>query len=169
MLGALIKWGVFALVSIGILTLVAGQLGLFRRSVPSDLGPTNGKLKPPSTTKNSVSSQAAFYPDHPMRAYAEVAPFKYSRDGAAALAKLRAIVESMDGAKIVRPEPLYLHVEFTSKWFKFVDDVEFLVDEEASVIHVRSAARVGREDFGVNRARVEAMRARFSQRQTGAR
>jgi len=164
MLMAVLKWAGLGLGAAGILVLLAGQLGLFRGSVPSDLGAKNGRLKPPSATENSVSSQAGLYPDHPMRAHAEIAPFNYSGDGAAALAKLRAEISSMDRAKIVRPEALYLHVEFTSKWFKFVDDAEFLVDENASVIHVRSAARVGRNDFDVNRRRVEAIRARFGQR-----
>jgi uncharacterized protein (DUF1499 family) len=44
----------------------------------------------------------------------------------------------------------------------FVDDVEFLLDEKARVIHVRSASRLGRKDFGVNRERIEAIRARMA-------
>mgnify|MGYP001191675283 CR=1 FL=1 len=157
----MVIWGVLALVAIALVALAAGQLGMFRSRVPSDLGARDGKLKPPSNTENSVSSQAGLYPEHPMRTYAEVAPIKFSDDGAAALAKVRAIVESIHGLTIVRREPLYLHVESTSKWFKFVDDIEFLVDEKEKLIHVRAAARVGRKDFGVNRARVEAIRARF--------
>lgn len=154
-------WVVLVPVGIAVLALAAGQLGMFRSSAPQDLGVKDGKLKPPSGTENSVSSQAGLYPDHPMRAYAEVAPFKFSGDGAAALAKLKAIVGAMERVTIVRTEPLYLHFESTSKWFKFVDDTEFLVDEKEQLIHVRAAARVGRKDFGANRARVEAIRARF--------
>lgn len=154
-------WVVLVPVGIAIVALAAGQLGMFRSSAPPDLGVKDGKLKPPSSMENSVSSQAGFYPDHPMRLYAEVAPFKFSGDGAAALAKVRAIVESMEGITIVRTEPSYLHLESTSKWFKFVDDIEFLVDEREQRIHVRAAARVGRKDFGANRARVEAIRARY--------
>jgi uncharacterized protein (DUF1499 family) len=48
-----------------------------------------------------------------------------------------------------------------TRWLKFVDDTEFWLSPAESVIHVRSASRVGRKDFGVNRARVEAIRARF--------
>jgi uncharacterized protein (DUF1499 family) len=55
----------------------------------------------------------------------------------------------------------YLHAEFTSLFFRFVDDVEFLVDDAAKVIHVRSASRLGRSDLGVNRKRVERIRARW--------
>jgi uncharacterized protein (DUF1499 family) len=43
-----------------------------------------------------------------------------------------------------------------------VDDVEFYFDGKAGLIHVRSASRLGRRDFGVNRARVEALRARLT-------
>lgn len=45
----------------------------------------------------------------------------------------------------------------------YVDDVEFRLDAEANLIHVRSAARLGRRDFGVNRARLEAIRRRMGE------
>ncbi|MFN0302012.1 MAG: DUF1499 domain-containing protein [Burkholderiales bacterium] len=154
-------WVALGLVAIALVALAAGQLGMFRRSTPPDLGAKDGKLKPPSSTENSVSSQAGLYPDHPMRTYAAIAPIRFSGDGAAALAKVRAIVESLEGIAIVRTEPMYLHLEATSKWFKFVDDIEFLVDDAEKRIHVRAAARIGRKDFGANRARVEAIRSRY--------
>jgi uncharacterized protein (DUF1499 family) len=52
----------------------------------------------------------------------------------------------------------YLYAEFTSTIFRFVDDVEFLIDVKAQVIHVRSASRLGTSDLGVNRTRVEKIR-----------
>ena len=57
-------------------------------------------------------------------------------------------------------EEHYLHAEFTSRIFRFVDDVEFLLED--GIIHVRSASRVGRWDLGANRARIEDIRGRFS-------
>ena len=54
--------------------------------------------------------------------------------------------------------PDYLYVQFTTRWLRFVDDVEFYAPADANLIHVRSASRVGRKDFGVNRARIEAIR-----------
>ena len=63
------------------------------------------------------------------------------------------------GSKVlvsIRPE--YVAVEFETRWLRFVDDAEFLLDPAAHVIHVRSKSRLGRKDFGVNRARVEALR-----------
>jgi uncharacterized protein (DUF1499 family) len=54
----------------------------------------------------------------------------------------------------------YLHVEFTSFVFQFVDDVEFLADDAVKILHVRSASRVGHSDFGANWRRIETIRAR---------
>lgn len=154
--------GVLAVVAIlGLAPFGAARLGLLEGRLPADLGVRDGRLKPPADTPNSASSQAHLYPDHPMRAYAQVQPLRYTGDPAAALERLRDAVGAMDGVRIVTSHPGYLHATFTTRWLKFVDDAEFLVDPAASVIHVRSASRLGRRDFGVNRARVEAIRARF--------
>ena len=112
-----------------------------------------------SMTENSVTSQAALYPDHPQRKYADIAPLRLKGDGPATLARIKAIVESMDGAKVVKSEPDYLYAQFTTRLMKYVDDVEFWYDPAAKVIQVRSASRVGRGDLGVNRKRIEAVRA----------
>lgn len=42
-----------------------------------------------------------------------------------------------------------------------MDDTEFQLDP-SGVIHVRSAARLGYSDLGVNRRRVEAIRAKLA-------
>jgi uncharacterized protein (DUF1499 family) len=62
---------------------------------------------------------------------------------------------------VVRQEWNYLHAEFKSRLMGFVDDVEFTYDEKAGVLHVRSASRLGRRDFDVNRKRVQALRSRI--------
>lgn len=59
-----------------------------------------------------------------------------------------------------------MHAEFTSALFGFVDDVEFLIDDTAKVIHVRSASQVGYYDLGVNRQRVNNLRSRFENMHT---
>jgi uncharacterized protein (DUF1499 family) len=64
-------------------------------------------------------------------------------------------------ATFVKETESYWHVEFRSRIFRFVDDVEFLFDRDSKVIHVRSASRVGYSDLGVNRARVEKIRMMF--------
>jgi len=157
-------WLLITLVLAVFAVFAAGRAGLLAGKEPADLGVKDGRLKPPSLTENSVSSQAGLYPDHPMRAYAQIAPIEFTGDAGAALARLRRIVESTEGARIVRTAPNYLYVQFQTRWLKFVDDAEFFADESAKVIHVRSASRIGRGDLGVNRARIEAIRARFAGR-----
>lgn len=158
----LMTWLLYALLVLVVAVLAAGQAGLFEGKAPTDLGVVNGRLKPPSRTENSVSSQAGLYPDHPMKGYAEIAPIKFTGEGRAAIDRIRRIVESTPGAQVIRAEPAYLYAQFRTRWLKFVDDVEFFADESAKVIHVRSASRVGRGDLGVNRARIEAIRNRFA-------
>jgi len=157
----ILKWMVIVVAALALLALAAGQAGLLKGRQPSDLGLKEGRLKAPSATENSVSSQAALHGDHPMRAYALIEPFRYAGDAAAALERVKAVALAMDGAALVNAGPGYLHVQFQSRWFKFVDDAEFAIDDAAKVIHVRSAARMGRKDFGVNRARVEAIRSKL--------
>lgn len=82
-------------------------------------------------------------------------------DSADVLSRLRAVVSAIPRAKIVTADENYLHVEFTSALFRFVDDVEFFVDREQRVIHFRSASRVGRSDLGVNRQRMQAIAAAY--------
>jgi uncharacterized protein (DUF1499 family) len=154
-------WLLVAVLVLALAVLAAGQAGWFAGTAPTDLGVVNGRLKPPSRTENSVSSQAGLYPDHPMRAYAEIAPIPFTGAGGAAIDRIKRIVESTPGARVIRVEPTYLYAQFQTRWLKFVDDAEFLADEGAKVVHVRSASRIGRGDLGVNRARIEAIRKRF--------
>ncbi len=155
----IVNWIVIAVVLLALAAVVAGQLGFLRGTAPADLGVRDGRLKPPSTTENSVSSQAALYPDHPQRSYADIAPLALKGDGPATLARIKAIVEGMEGAKVISSDPGYLYAQFTTRLMKFVDDVEFWFDPANKVIQVRSASRVGRGDLGVNRRRIEAVRA----------
>ncbi len=159
----IVKWFVIVVLLLIVVAVAAGQLGFLQGTAPADLGVRDGKLKPPSMTENSVSSQAALYPDHPQRKYADIAPLPLKGDGSATLAKIKAIVEGMDGAKVVKSEPGYLYAQFTSKLMKFVDDVEFWFDPAANAIQVRSASRVGRGDLGVNRKRIEAVRSALAE------
>ena len=68
----------------------------------------------------------------------------------------------MRGARVTEEQAGYLHAEFRSALVGFVDDVEFRMDECAGRIEVSSASRTGYYDFGVNRRRIEEIRARFS-------
>jgi len=155
----IVKWLVGGIVLLAVLAVAAGQLGFLQGTAPTDLGARDGKLKPPSPTENSVTSQAALYPDHPQRGYADIAPLPVKGDGPATMARIKAIVQGMDGAKVVKSEPDYLYAQFVTRLMKYVDDVEFWFDPAKNVIEVRSASRLGSKDLGVNRKRVEAVRA----------
>ena len=156
---AIVKWLLIALALLVLAAVVAGQIGLLRGKMPVDLGVHDGLLKPPSTTPNSVSSQAALHPAHPMHDQAAIAPLALRGDGPATLARIKAIVSTMPGASVVNSAPDYLHAQFETRLMKYVDDVEFWFDPKANLVQVRSASRVGRKDFDVNRQRVEAIRA----------
>lgn len=145
---------------IPLLVLAAGQGGLFKGTQPTDLGLHHGLLKPPRFDAwNSVSSQAAL---HPHTGYHLIAPLAYSGDGKAAFVRMTSIVRGMRGATIVNAEPGYLYAQFQTPLMKFIDDVEFALDEPAGVIQMRSASRLGSKDFGVNRKRLEAIRSAFT-------
>ncbi len=161
----ILKWLLIALVLLVLLAMaaiLAGQFGLLTGKPPTDLGVRNGQLKAPSNTNNSVSSQAALHPNSPMRAKAEIAALAMVGDAAATMARLQTVVAAMPGAHIVKAEPTYLYAQFTTRWMKYVDDVEFSIDEPAKLIQVRSASRLGEEDLGANRDRIEAIRSKLS-------
>jgi uncharacterized protein (DUF1499 family) len=167
MVKRMLKILLLLVVALPLLLLVAGQAGLLRGTPPDDLGVREGKLKRPSKTPNSVSSQTDLWPGHPMADYARIAPLTLAGDGPATLARIKALVQATDGAAVVKEEPGYLYATFTTKWLKFTDDVEFWFDPAGSVVQVRSSSRLGRKDFGVNRARVEAIRLQLGSKAPG--
>jgi len=88
-------------------------------------------------------------------------PLPYLKSGEESMNRLVAIVREMKRATIVSATPSYLHVEFRSALFRFVDDVEFVLDDSARVIHFRSASRKGYYDFGANRKRMKEISDRY--------
>jgi uncharacterized protein (DUF1499 family) len=74
------------------------------------------------------------------------------------MARLITVINGLPRTEVITREDDYLHVTFTSLIFRFVDDVEFRIDTDAGVIHVRSASRVGYGDLNANRSRVEKIR-----------
>ena len=114
---------------------------------PTNLGARDGRLARCRRTPNCVSSQAdPADREHFIAAISFTGKFD----------EVRKIVEAMPGATVIRAEAAYLYAEFRTPLLRFVDDVELL--QEGGVLHVRSASRLGRRDFGVNRKRVEALR-----------
>jgi len=117
-------------------------------------GTLSDRLSPCPDSPNCVSSLSEDRPHH-------VAPLTYSATFEEAREKLISVISSMKRSKIATSESNYLQVTFTSSLFRFVDDVEFLFDDERKRIDVRSASRTGYYDFNVNRRRVEEIRKRF--------
>lgn len=118
---------------------------------PADLGVKDGKLAPCPRSPNCVSSQSVDKEHF-------AAPLTYTGSAPQALAALKNIILGMKRTNIVEEHDAYIHAEFTSALWRFVDDVEFSIDDAAKVIHLRSASRLGTSDLGVNRKRVEAIR-----------
>ena len=133
-------------------------MGLFSGSRPGDLGARDGRLAPCKRTPNCVSSQA----DADKDAGHYIAPIRITGSARGAWTALRSLLKTMPRVSLVADKEDYLYAEFTSRTMGFVDDVEFLLDDKADVIHVRSASRLGRSDFGVNRERVETIRGRLA-------
>ena len=123
---------------------------MFSGTRPDNLGVTDGRFAACKTTPNCVSSQA-----DPADQEHYVAPIAFS----GTMHELRRAVESMTRATVIREEGSYLYAEYKSALMGYVDDVELLLDEKARLVHVRSASRLGRSDFGVNRKRIEELRA----------
>jgi uncharacterized protein (DUF1499 family) len=121
---------------------------------PDDLGAEQGRLKACPDSPNCVSSQAEDA-EHAME------PISFGGSGEVALQVLRNVINEQARAKIVTDENGYIHAEFRSLVFRFVDDVEFVLDEKAGLIHFRSASRVGHSDMGANRSRMVRLRSAF--------
>lgn len=115
-----------------------------------------GGLAPCPDSPNCVSSQSGDPRHH-------VDPITYTGQRNRARRILEQTVADMPGARIVNRSDQTLHVEYQTRWLRFVDDVTFYFPEEP-IIHVRSASRKGYYDFGVNRKRVEEIRKRFKDR-----
>ena len=128
---------------------------MFSGTRPDNLGVKDGRFAACKTTPNCVSSQA----DSADREH-YITPIAFS----GTMQELRRAVESMTRASVIREEGNYLYAEYTSALMGYVDDVELLLDEKAALVHVRSASRLGRSDFGVNRKRIEELRALIGSR-----
>ena len=87
-----------------------------------------------------------------------IAPLRYRKSRAEAKEALKDIVRTLSRTRLVEEDESYLHYEFTSLLLRFVDDVEFLFDDESKTIHFRSASRIGYGDLGANRKRMEEIR-----------
>jgi uncharacterized protein (DUF1499 family) len=128
---------------------VSSALGSGDFRSPSD------RLAPCPSSPNCVSTQA-------QGGYHAIPPIPYSGSREGVLEQLKAVLHKMKRSRIISVSPDYLHAEFRT-FLGFVDDVEFYIDQEQHLIHMRSASRMGYWDLGVNRRRLEAIRVEFNQ------
>lgn len=104
---------------------------------------------------NCVSTQA-------LNIEQAMAPLSYSKPSSDALEVIKTEIQGMDRATLIKQSEGYMHFEFRSRFLGFVDDVEFKLDSSANKVHIRSAARTGYSDLGVNRKRVEQIQSLLS-------
>lgn len=123
----------------------------FSGTRPSNLGVKDGKLAACPSSPNCVNSQA----DDRQHG---ISPLAFRGDAVTAMEKLAGVVAAVPRTQVMQSRPDYLYVEFSTP-LGFVDDVEFYCDGNA--IQVRSASRLGYWDLGVNRTRIETIRASF--------
>jgi len=115
------------------------------------------KITPCPSTPNCVSSVDRD-PQH------FIAPLRFEGSAADAQQRLSGVLSSLKRTRVVSSRENYIRAESVSAIMRFVDDLEFLFDASENVIHVKSAARVGYYDLGVNRRRIEKIRERFNER-----
>jgi uncharacterized protein (DUF1499 family) len=119
-----------------------------------------GSLPPCPTTPNCVSSDAK-------GGIHAIEPFTYQAGDEAAQAAWTALIDAvtaMPRMTIISRDSTYLQAEARSAIFRFVDDVEFQLRPRQQQIALRSAARLGISDLGVNRRRIELIRSEFERR-----
>jgi uncharacterized protein (DUF1499 family) len=118
------------------------------------LGIRYGQLTACPETATCVSSQSS-----DRRHY--VPPIEYSGSIDNAKARLLEALDRSGKADFVADAPEYVRCEFHRRFTDAVDDVECYLPPDEPVIHIRSASRTGRVDFGANRRRVERIRRNF--------
>lgn len=114
-------------------------------------------LAPCPASPNCVSSQSRDEKH-------AIAPLIYKSTCEKAHHILLSVIVGQKGSSIIIDSPHYIHAEYRSTLFGFIDDVEFLFDDREEIIHCRSASRSGYYDFGVNRRRIERIRYQFATR-----
>lgn len=128
---------------------------MFAGKRPTNLGVNSGKLTPCPDSPNCVCSQN-------QDDLHKIAPLTYAVSKPEAISKLKAVITDLPRTKIITETEDYIYAEFTTSLMKFVDDVEFYVDDANKIIHMRSASRLGQSDMGVNRNRIETIRTQFT-------
>ena len=142
----------------GMLLLLIPAMALFSCAGkrPADLGAPDGRLRACPSSPNCVCSEDSDQQHG-------IAPLTYTGDGAAAFARARSAALSLPRTQLINETADYMHFESTSRLMGYVDDLELQLEPAKNEIAIRSASRLGHGDMGVNRKRVEELRAAYAQ------
>jgi uncharacterized protein (DUF1499 family) len=91
-----------------------------------------------------------------------VEPLNYQGAIEEAKQRLLDVINGFPRTEVHEVTDTYIHATFTSFLFRFTDDVEFRIDDDKKLIHMKSASRLGFSDLGANQRRCEAIRKRFN-------
>lgn len=111
-------------------------------------------LKPVKGTPNAVSTQTLIQE-------LRMKPLSYGSNKERTVEAVKMVMEQIPRAELVDESEHSLHYVVTTKLMRFKDDVEFLFDDDARQVEFRSASRVGKYDFGVNRKRMKLVGERY--------
>ena len=129
-------------------------LSVVSRTQP-ELGVVDGRLRPCPGTPNCVNSEDRGKPWY-------IEPLSFKNPAEESWKNITRAIQAM-GGKVEIDKNGYIRATFMTPVFFFVDDLELRLDVNNAVIQVRAASRVGRSDMGLNRKRVNELRATFSQ------
>jgi len=92
-----------------------------------------------------------------------IAPFRLKPNQTISPQQLSEFLKKIEPRISLEINKSHLHAEISSRFFAFIDDVDLIIDHKQQLIHLRSAARTGYYDFGVNRRRIEKLRTSLQQ------
>lgn len=110
-------------------------------------GIVNGKFMACPSSPNCVSTQSKNWIHY-------MEPIRFNTTSVEIMGRLKDVISGFRNGKIVGEKDDYLHVEFRSRLFGFVDDAEFYADDREKLLHFKSVARLGFYDLGQNRKRM---------------
>lgn len=158
MVRKIMMFSILGVIGLGVLGVLGLFVGARLAPRPANLGVTNGQLAACPNAPNCVSTQT----ENPSQA---MPPLSYTGTTAEAKVRLMNIIRAQPRVEVLAQTPVYIATVFRTPTMQFPDDVEFLFDEQASVIHFRSASRLGEGDMGVNRARMTMISEQFAAQQ----